>query len=92
MLRVRVSLARVGLLAVVCAFHPAQAELLGEEDLAEVVRKPAIGLYKGYAEFKMAHYAEAKQIWTAEAAPSAPASAPTQHGGSPCRGKPRPRS
>ena len=65
MLRVRVSLARVGLLAVVCAFHPAQAELLGEEDLAEVVRKPAIGLYKGYAEFKMAHYAEAKQIWTA---------------------------
>jgi uncharacterized protein len=30
-----------------------------------VVRKPAIGLYKGYAEFKMAHYAEAQQIWTA---------------------------
>ena len=28
----------------------------------------------------------------AEPAPSAPASAPTQHGGSPCRGRPRPRS
>lgn len=44
---------------------PAQAELLDEAEIAEVVRKPNIGLYKGYAEFKMAHYAEAKQIWTA---------------------------
>ncbi|MBS0348847.1 MAG: sel1 repeat family protein [Proteobacteria bacterium] len=43
----------------------AHAELLDEDELAEVVRKPAIGLYKGYAEFKMAHYAEARQIWTA---------------------------
>lgn len=43
----------------------AQAELLDEDELAEVVRKPAIGLYKGYAEFKMAHYAEARQIWRA---------------------------
>ncbi|WP_374480825.1 tetratricopeptide repeat protein [Zoogloea sp.] len=40
------------------------AELLDDDELAEVVRKPAIGLYKGYAEFKMAHYAEARQIWT----------------------------
>jgi len=44
---------------------PANAELLGEDELSDVVRKPAIGLYKGYAEFKMAHYAEAHQIWTA---------------------------
>lgn len=43
----------------------AHAELLDDDELAEVVRKPAIGLYKGYAEFKMAHYAEARQIWTA---------------------------
>ncbi|KAB2968319.1 tetratricopeptide repeat protein [Zoogloea sp.] len=41
------------------------AELLGGDELADVIRKPAIGLYKGYAEFKMAHYAEAHQIWTA---------------------------
>lgn len=43
----------------------AHAELLDEDEVAEVVRKPAIGLYKGYAEFKMAHYAEARQIWSA---------------------------
>lgn len=43
----------------------AHAELLDEDELAEVVRKPAIGLYKGYAEFKMAHYVEARQIWSA---------------------------
>jgi TPR repeat protein len=44
---------------------PAQAELLDEAEMAEIVRKPSIGLYRGYAEFKMAHYAEAKQIWMA---------------------------
>lgn len=43
----------------------APAEMLSQDDLAELVRRPAIGLYKGYAEFKMAHYAEARQIWTA---------------------------
>jgi TPR repeat protein len=48
-----------------CLALPAQAELLDEAEIAEVLRKPNIGLYKGYAEFKMAHYAEAKQIWTA---------------------------
>lgn len=51
-----------------CAVASSQlvhAELLDDDELAEVVRKPAIGLYKGYAEFKMAHYAEARQIWTA---------------------------
>jgi TPR repeat protein len=52
-------------LLVACLALPAQAELLDEAEMAEVVRKPSIGLYKGYAEFKMAHYAEAKQIWTA---------------------------
>jgi TPR repeat protein len=48
-----------------CLALPAQAELLDEAEMAEVVRKPNIGLYRGYAEFKMAHYAEARQIWTA---------------------------
>lgn len=52
-------------LMVACVVIPAHAELLDEAEIADVVRKPNIGLYKGYAEFKMAHYAEAKQIWTA---------------------------
>lgn len=57
------------LLVMMAPFTPfasvARAELLGEDELADVIRRPAIGLYKGYAEFKMAHYAEARQIWTA---------------------------
>jgi len=42
----------------------AMAEL-SEDELADIVHNPSIGLYKGYAEFKMAHYANAKQIWQA---------------------------
>ncbi|WP_374339984.1 tetratricopeptide repeat protein [Methyloversatilis sp.] len=38
---------------------------LNEEDIDEAVRKPSWGLYKGYAEFKMAHYSDAKRIWAA---------------------------
>jgi len=34
-------------------------------DLAEIVRKPAIGNYHGYAKFKMAHYTTARHIWEA---------------------------
>lgn len=34
-------------------------------DLVEIVRKPEIGNYRGYAEFKMAHYATARRIWEA---------------------------
>lgn len=29
----------------------------------EVVRRPAWGLYQGYAQYKMAHYAQARAIW-----------------------------
>ncbi len=36
-----------------------------EIDLEEVLRKPAIGNYKGYAEFKMARYDSARRIWEA---------------------------
>ncbi|MBL8446336.1 MAG: sel1 repeat family protein [Zoogloeaceae bacterium] len=43
---------------------PVAAEL-DEDALADVVSNPSIGLYKGYAEFKMAHYGEARQIWFA---------------------------
>lgn len=34
-------------------------------DLDEIVRKPSIGNYRGYAEFKMAHYDAARRIWEA---------------------------
>jgi TPR repeat protein len=36
-----------------------------EIDLAEIVRNPVIGNYKGYAEFKMGHYDAAATIWQA---------------------------
>lgn len=36
-----------------------------EIDLAEIVRKPEYGNYRGYAEFKMARYASARRIWEA---------------------------
>jgi len=38
----------------------AQAQDSTQEDW---LRNPAMGNYKGYAEFKMAHYAEARHIW-----------------------------
>lgn len=41
---------------------PANAE---ELDLYEIVRNPVIGNYKGYAEFKMGHYDNARAIWEA---------------------------
>ena len=36
-----------------------------EIDLAEIVRKPEYGNYRGYAEFKMARYDSARRIWEA---------------------------
>ena len=36
-----------------------------EIDLAEILRKPEYGNYRGYAEFKMAHYDSARRIWEA---------------------------
>ncbi|WP_430434548.1 tetratricopeptide repeat protein [Methyloversatilis sp.] len=44
---------------------PLSAWAITDDDIAEAVQKPSWGLYKGYAEFKMAHYADAKRIWTA---------------------------
>jgi TPR repeat protein len=43
---------------------PVSAFALTEADIDEAIRKPSWGLYKGYAEFKMAHYDDAKRIWT----------------------------
>jgi len=51
-----------------CALVLAANEIdsaVDEIDLAEIVRKPAIGNYRGYAEFKMAHYDTARRIWEA---------------------------
>ena len=53
---------RVAVLLALLAAPIAQAE---EIDLAEIVRNPAIGNYRGYAEFKMAHYDNARAIWEA---------------------------
>lgn len=43
----------------------AESDTEDDIDLAEIVRRPAIGNYRGYAEFKMAHYASARRIWEA---------------------------
>lgn len=44
----------------------AQASTEDDEiDLAEIVRRPEYGNYRGYAEFKMARYASARRIWEA---------------------------
>lgn len=52
------------LAAAVCL--TARAEVPSDEiDLAEIVRRPTIGNYVGYAEFKMAHYDNARRIWEA---------------------------
>lgn len=53
------------LVAVLAGAVPAQD---AEIDLDEVVRNPVIGNYRGYAEFKMAHYESARRIWEALAA------------------------
>lgn len=44
------------------ATAPALAEA---PDLEEILRNPVIGNYKGYAEFKMGHYENARAIWQA---------------------------
>lgn len=53
-------------LALAIAFaSPAGAEAIDDGELADLVSRPSIALYKAYAEFKMAKYAEARQIWQA---------------------------
>ena len=53
------------LVAAVLISVPASAVWAEEPDLVEIVRNPVIGNYKGYAEFKMAHYDNARTIWEA---------------------------
>ena len=49
-------------LAHVCV---ASAQTLDESELADLAARPSIGLYKAYAEFKMARYDSARSIWEA---------------------------
>ncbi len=57
----------VPVLVLTCAFAAAAepSSVEDEIDLAEIVRKPEYGNYRGYAEFKMARYASARRIWEA---------------------------
>ena len=41
------------------------AQPLDEDALADLTARPSIGLYKAYAEFKMARYDSAREIWSA---------------------------
>ena len=52
-------------LTLVLGTLPPSAAWAEEPDLVEIVRNPVIGNYKGYAEFKMAHYGNARAIWEA---------------------------
>jgi TPR repeat protein len=47
------------------AAAPARDDGADDIDFDEIVRRPTIGNYKGYAEFKMAHYDNARRIWEA---------------------------
>lgn len=51
-------------LAIVFA-SPAGAQSMDDGELEDLVSRPSIALYKAYAEFKMAKYAQARQIWQA---------------------------
>ncbi len=54
-------LAAIALLAL-ASLLPATSQAQDSERL-DWLRQPALGNYKGYAEFKMGHYARARQVW-----------------------------
>lgn len=51
--------------AVALLFQFGLAQALDEAELVALVERPSIGLYKAYAEFKMADYDSARRIWQA---------------------------
>lgn len=52
-----------------CALCPPPATAaVTDEDIEDALRNPALGLYKGYAEFKMGRYEDARRVWEALAA------------------------
>jgi len=52
-------------LALALLLQSSVVHAVGEAELAELVERPSIGLYKAYAEFKMADYDSARRIWQA---------------------------
>lgn len=46
---------------------PARAAVT-DEDIEDALRNPTLGVYKGYAEFKMGRYDDARRVWEALAA------------------------
>lgn len=55
------TLPRYGLLAILTVFTAGTHAQ--ESDRTDWLRNPAMGNYKAYAEFKMAHYASAREVW-----------------------------
>ncbi|HNF76584.1 MAG TPA: sel1 repeat family protein, partial [Thauera aminoaromatica] len=53
------------LTAWIIAQAPGAAHALEPEEMDALVARPSIGLYKAYAEFKMARYGSAREIWSA---------------------------
>ena len=60
------------LTAWIIAQAPTSAHALDPEELDALVARPSIGLYKAYAEFKMARYDSAREIWSALAQAGVP--------------------
>ena len=54
-------------IGLMCGIAVAETDSQGDDeiDLSDIVRRPEYGNYRGYAEFKMGHYAAAKRIWEA---------------------------
>jgi hypothetical protein len=59
---------RLLILAAPCLYLPPAHAAVTDEDIEDALRNPALGLYKGYAEFKMGRYDDARRVWEALAA------------------------
>lgn len=56
------------ILAMSFLWPPPARTAVTDEDIEDALRNPALGLYKGYAEFKMGRYDDARRVWEALAA------------------------
>ena len=50
-------------IALGCGLMMAQSAFAQDSDRQDWLRNPAMGNYKAYAEFKMTHYANAREVW-----------------------------
>ncbi|HET9701303.1 MAG TPA: tetratricopeptide repeat protein [Burkholderiales bacterium] len=64
----RLPIRLVSLLLLACMPALPAGAAVTDEDIEDALRNPALGLYKGYAEFKMGRYADARRVWEALAA------------------------